>query len=220
LHRDVLKGSSRLLYQSTRNDAALTDWFDGSKAVDDRGKPLVVYRGEHGKAKGAFHSRLSSLSFGSREAASAYAISPNDRNEQIEAARVTPVYLRIKNPIVNDRSGDPFIDLAVVADTLGEDVARAMAIKHAGAITNTNNWHDNFSAQYATVSELLTADPVRMRELYLDAYRLLDDPEFVSAAKRAGFDGAIHGGSGTTAMETEYRIFDASQARSFFDLFR
>jgi hypothetical protein len=48
-------------------------------------------------------------------------------------------------------------------------------------------------------------------------YALLDDPAEVALLRAAGYDGAIHGGSGETAMEAEYRVFSEDQVRSVWD---
>jgi hypothetical protein len=189
-------------------------WFGKSKVVDEQGNPLPVYRGEHGKpGTKDFQSLLPSLSFGSAAAANTYAESPNHHDHEAIAPRVTPAYLKIENPVIENRD-DPFIDLSEVAAKLGHDMAMKMAREYAGSIANTGNWDENFSGEWDSVHEFLDAHPERVGELYMDAYELLDDPAFVKAAKAAGYDGAIHIGNGETFDDLEYRIFDPKQAKS------
>lgn len=54
-----------------------------------------------------------------------------------------------------------------------------------------------------------------MGNLYIEAYLLLDDDEFVQKAKELGYDGAIHIGNGKTSSELEYRIFSKTQISQF-----
>lgn len=197
--------------QNPMSDPAFRAWFQGSHVVDGAGQPLVVYRGEHGDHAGAsFHTRLGSLSFGTQNAANSYALSPNDRNDDPVASRVYPCYLAIKNPAINDPD-DPFIDLSTISKLVGRDKARIVAIDLADYITHTNNWQEDVNAddKYTTPVEAFDAG----EDLYLNAYPVFDDPEYVAWFEAAGFDGAIHGGTGETACEPEYKIFDASQAR-------
>lgn len=200
-------------YLSLGLTPALAAWFGQSKVVGTDGKPLVVYRGEHGETTDQFHSRMNSLSFGSKEAAISYAIHPNKHNEVPVAPRVIPVYLRILNPIVDNRD-DPFVDLSDLSLKLGRDNAMRLAIKFAHAIENTGNWDENYSEKYSDVAALLADTPEALDSLFFDAYHLLDDADEVSRFKALGYDGAIHMGNGETAVELEYRVFDESQVKS------
>jgi hypothetical protein len=192
-------------------------WLKGTKVVDAKGEPLPVFRGEHGTpGPETFQSRLSSLSFGSVNAANVYAKIPNDHRDRTQTrwSRITPVFLRIKNPVIENRD-DPYVDFSEIIAKLGRPLAERMAREHAGAIENTNNWEENFSfLGGGTVGGMLNIYPDKLGDLYMDAYALLDDPEFVAAAKAAGYDGAIHMGNGATFDDLEYRIFDAAQAKS------
>jgi hypothetical protein len=190
-------------------------WFKGSLVVEANGDPKVVYRGEHGDAADAFQSRLPSFSFGSAEAASTYAQNPNNRADTAQAPRVFPVYLSIKNPIVNDPD-DPFIDFSTIIEAVGEESAARIARRHEGSITGTTNWQDNFASDYEALDYLLKAQPRRLRELYMDAFRILDDKDAVDLLTKAGFDGAIYGGNGETSGQAECRVFDLSQIASIF----
>jgi hypothetical protein len=195
---------------------AFRKWFAGSKVVDTNGGPRVVYRGEHGvDGGGDFQTRLASLSFGTSEVANAYASEPNDSADKALEPRIYPVYLRIECPLMNDPS-DPFIELGHVADKLGQDVAESAARKFAVEIEETDNWGENFAGDYDSVGDLLDARPEAVRELYTLAWRFFDAPEFVCAAKRAGYDGAIHAEYGVHSQEAgaEYKVFGQEQVKS------
>jgi hypothetical protein len=210
-------GGPILFSQRTTETPAFKRWFGDSKVVDENGQPMVVYRGEHGADGGIdFQSRLASLSFGTREVANAYAVEPNDSADKAEAPRVYPTYLRIENPLINTPD-DPFIELGEVADKLGQDVAEAAARKFAAEIEETDNWDENFADRYDSVDELLDERPEAVRELYTLAWRFFDAPEFVNAAKKAGYDGAIHAEYGIHSEDeegAEYKVFDQLQVKS------
>lgn len=188
--------------------------------VDESGAPRLVFRGEHGgdgEPSSVLQTRRPSLSFGSLKAANTYALDPNDHRDRPSASRVIPAYLRIEKPFLDDPD-DPFVDLARVAGALGETHARRLADKLQEQITGTGRWLEDINdyygsggMRYATPGAFMDAHPDRWDELYFDAFRLLDDAEEVALLRAAGFDGAIHAGNGETAMEAEYRVFDASQ---------
>jgi hypothetical protein len=193
--------------------SAFKIWFRNSIIKDDTGNPLVVYRGEHGDSHEEFQSREPSLSFGGKETASIYAMSPNHRDDTPVNPRVYPCYLRIENPVLNNQD-DPFWDFSDVEDKVGRDKAIHYAIKHEGFVTNTNNWDELFSNEYGSVEDLLKERPDAIRELYMLAFPLLADPEFVSDVKGKGYDGAIHLGYGDGGDEMEYKVFDRNQVKS------
>lgn len=195
--------------------SAFDAWFFDSKVVDDAGVPLVVYRGEHGKtADGDLQTALGTYTFTRSPAvASAYASQPNDykMGSVAEQPRVIPAYLSIKNPLFN-KSDDPFVDLSEIAMKLKSPAfAMHMALKHAAHIENTNNWEEIGAS---SVKSFLHFEPEGINRLYVDAYVLLDDPEFIEFARESGFDGAIHLGNGESALELEYRVFDKKQVWS------
>lgn len=172
---------------------------------------------------GGFHSKTpESLSFGDRDTANHYAMEPNAPDEvgawkegrvrSAEAPRVTPVHLKIENPIIHDMQ-DPFMELSDVRRKLGRAEAERVARQHAEYIHNTSNWDEKFAGKYADVEDLLTRNPRALDRLYVDAFPVLDDPLFVQAAKAKGYDGAIYGGAGHNALKPEYRIFHPDQAR-------
>lgn len=188
--------------------------------TDANGKPLVVYRGEHGDndgiEEGAFiQSRLGSISFGSIESANIYAMTPNNLLDEIKAPRIIPAKLIIENPIVSDEH-DPFIDFTILSEAIGEANATKAFIKYEDEIINTNNWEENFGKRYMSIKEMIDAEPDKLQSLYIDAYHLLDDPAIVEKLIAAGFDGAIHGGNGITAYETEYKVFNIDQIVSAY----
>ena len=120
-------------------------------------------------------------------------------------------HLKIKKPVLNDPD-DPFMDLSVLIGAVGDEIARAAAIRHADHIENTNNWDDISSeTRIDFVEQFLEKYPGRLVDLYLNAFPLFDDPKVIDALKEAGFDGAIYGGVGDNALEVEYRVFDKDQ---------
>lgn len=196
----------------------LTKWFGQSRAIKPDGTPAVLYRGEHGARVESehLHSRLNSFSFTEdRDAANNYAMSPN--NSQLdnvaETPRITPVHLKIENPIIENRN-DPFVDLSHLADKLGRREAKRIAVRFDNDIQYTGNWDDNYASEYRSVAQLLKEKPDELKNLYFNAHKFLDDPIEVERLKRAGYDGAIHMGNGETATSLEYRIFDSRQVRS------
>jgi soluble lytic murein transglycosylase-like protein len=182
-----------------------------SKVVDEDGAPLIVYRGQHGESDKAIHGRRGSIAFGDKETASTYAVHPNDAQDTPHSPRVIPAYLSIKNPIIN--TDDMFAPFSDLAEALGPDVAKRFALKYADAIEESGYWEEEFG-EYDGVADLLEQDPSALSKLDVEGYRLLDDHEFVAAAKKAGYDGAILDGAGENALEREYHVFDESQIKS------
>jgi hypothetical protein len=196
----------------------LTEWFGLSKAITPSGTPAVLYRGEYGVLAESeyLQSRLNSLSFTEdREAANTYAMFPN--NSQLdkiaEAPRITLAYLKIENPIIENRN-DPFIELSHLADKLGRREATRIAVKFDNDIRYTGNWDNNYSGKYNSVLELLEERPNELKNLYFNAHKFLDDPVEIERLKKAGYDGAIHLGNGETASSLEYRVFYSHQVKS------
>lgn len=199
-------------------EQSLTEWFGQSRAINPDGTPAMLYRGECGSQAESEHlqSRLNSVSFTEdRDAASVYAMSPNDRRLGCgaEAPRVMPVYLRIKNPIIENRN-DPFVEMSRLMDKLGCREAERIAIKFSNDIRYTGNWDENYASEFDCVAQLLKEKPEELENLYFAAHKFLDDPIEVERLKRAAFDGAIHIGSGETAISLEYRVFGSCQVRS------
>ncbi|KVP40059.1 hypothetical protein WJ87_07710 [Burkholderia ubonensis] len=191
-------------------------WGAGSKVVDDNGYLLPVFRGQHGAHEHWSETRLGSLSFGSAEAASLYAMQPNDRRMAVQTPKVFPVFLDIRNPFVAS-GDDPFMDLSRYSEVFGIEETIRIAVKFKDYVEHTNAWEE-LQPEHGSVENLAATKPELLLELYFEVYALLDDPEEVARLRAAGFDGAIHGGSGETAMEAEYRVFSVEQVRSVWDM--
>lgn len=193
---------------SVLDDPKFRAWFAGSAVVDSNGSPLLVYRGEHGDNTSGetFHTRVASTTFASQKAAELYARSPNDHRDYAKVPRVHSCYLSIKNPVMNDPR-DPFIDLSVIEKALGRDKALMIAEKNQEDFEYTNNWEELMDT-YETPLDAYVAG----EDVYMSAYVIFDDSEYVAWFKAAGYDGVIHGGNGATAEETEYKIFSHNQA--------
>ncbi len=138
---------------------------------------------------------------------------PNVHTDIAQAPRVSPVYLRIENPIINNLE-DPFIDLAHIEKALGVAEAMRIAKKFSNDVEYTSNWDENYAGKYASVADLLKRYPQELKNLYFDAFKYLDDPKEVALLQKKGYDGAIHVGNGETSTSTEYRVFYPSQVRS------
>lgn len=190
-------------------------WGVNSKVVDDQGCLLPVFRGQHGTLEHWGETRLGSLSFGSAEAASLYALQPNDRRMVVAAPKVFPVFLDIRNPFVAN-ADDPFMDLSHYAAVFGIEETCRIALKFKDYVENTNAWEE-LQPEYGSIERLVAERPDLLQALYVEVYTLLDDPEEVERLRAAGFDGAIHGGSGATSLEPEYRVFSMEQVRSVWD---
>lgn len=202
-------------------------FIEGSKVVDKNGAPLRVFRGEHGEVTGSVTTLLPSITFTDQPAeASLYAQDPNQSGQGMKpvAPRVSPAFLSIKNPIINEQRNpeidseiaDPFIDYGVLVDAIGLektiDIARRINVGRP--VEDTGLWDEEFSADYDSFEDLVDRAPERVAELYNIAFAVLDDPGAVEALKEAGYDGAIHGGYGGEFNTMEYRVFDESQIRS------
>jgi hypothetical protein len=200
-----------------RKPAASLPWGAASKVVDADGNLIAVFRGQHGANDHWGETLLGSLSFGSAAGASAYATSPNVTTMVVQAPKVFPVHLNIENPFV-DCPDDPFMDLSRYNELFGLEETRRIAVKFKNYVEHTNAWLE-LSEEHGieTVVELAEARPDLLLELYFEVYALLDDPVEVAILRAAGFDGAIHGGSGETALEPEYRVFSEDQVRSVWD---
>lgn len=183
--------------------------------LDKHNKALVLFRGQHCTSP-TICSKLPSISFSSARVASAYALQPNDRSDIALNPKVFPVHLVINNPLVNSPS-DPFLELSYYEELMGQTHAIRLANKFADWITRTDNW-DEITGKIGpiTVSEYLSDNPSNLKNLYLQLYPVLDDFEEIAILKNKGFDGAIYAGSGISANEVEYRVFDKEQCISIY----
>lgn len=187
-------------------------WFDDSVAVDSDGRPLLVYRGEHGSSHD-ISTRLGSFSFGSKEIADQYANRPNNRENIPLNPKVFSGYLKITNPLINSID-DPFIDLSLIWDIFGMDVAIKIATEQFETIKELDIWQEEFISEYDSIDQLLEKDPIRIKDLYVYAFRLFDEEWFVKLASDQGFDGAIHAEYGfhtESKNHAEYKVFNVDQ---------
>lgn len=180
---------------------------------NDEAVRVKTYRGEHGKGA-PLQSKLGSLSFGSKEVALQYAVSPNDHRMTAEAPRLIEAEIRIDKPIILDL-GDPFIDGSILKEKVG--LARAWSIMerledHLGNTDNFGELQETYDVYSLSDMRKVAGDDL-LDQLYVDAYPVFDDPEIVGWFREAGYDGVIHGGNGESAMEMEYKVFDASQVK-------
>jgi hypothetical protein len=146
------------------------------------------------------------VTFSSYEAAHCYAISPNNRFELPVRPRVLKANVFIDRPLPISEN-DPFIDAPVILDVMGTEAGSTFLIEKADHIYNTDNWCSRFADDYQSVEDMARRSPELLSELYIDAYVVLDDFDFVAAAVNQGYDGAIHTGNGETALSKEYRVF-------------
>jgi hypothetical protein len=200
------------IYMQNTIEQYLSIYKDSLCRTND-GDPMLLFRGEHGinQNKEVLHTRLGSISFAREEIATIYAHEPNQRGDEAIDPRVLSGYLIISNPIVND-GDDPFFDMAIIEKIFGIDIAISIALKHADSIENTNNWEElSGETGCDSVKEFINLHPDRTKELYCDAFSILDDSENVALFRSAGFDGAIHAGNGASACEFEYKIFGSHQ---------
>jgi hypothetical protein len=222
--RPIHNSNGELLYPTKEGIHEFWMWFGDSVAVDDEGRPIRVYRGEHGKDD-QLSTRLGSWSFGSKEIAAHYAANPNDKSADHSAInpKVFSAYLKITRPLIKTPN-DPFIDLTVVWDVLGKEVAIRVARENAKAIIEMDGWHSDFEDTYGdgedVIDQLISKEPDRVKDLYVYAFSFFDNPELINLAKEAGFDGAIHAEYGfhsTDWSHAEFKIFDLDQIRLVAD---
>jgi hypothetical protein len=213
------KSSTALLVQS--NFSHLSRVLDTAMTAPT---PFVVtaYRGEHGPNtdNDILHSRRGSYSFGSKEAALTYATNPNDiKKDTLHSPRLIQAQLTINNPVFNDPD-DPFVDLKLLINAVGLERTIMIARAQIDHLSNTDNWADVIEAKQLDHLEpkealeqlLVMGGDTALDELYMDAYPVFDEPDYVAWFVEAGFDGLIQGGNGETAMQAEYKIFSPEQA--------
>ena len=188
----------------------------GAQRSHCRATTDTVYRGEHGKRDcRPVQCRRGSISFVDNVAtARIYARWPNDvqLDRIAEDPRVLCARLAIARPFIVQRD-DPFVELSTIERALGRQAAHRIALRFAGAIESTDYWKHAFHGRFAGVGELIAADPDCASGTYFEAYLLLDDIREVECLKAAGYDGAIHAGSGASAGDVEYKVFSSAQVR-------
>lgn len=191
----------------------LEAWLGRSVVRDADGSPTTVWRGEHGEHDGRdFRTRHGSLSFGGRETACVYAQNPNERGDHAWAPRVSAWHLRIERPVMNDPS-DPFMDLGLLVAALGRERTIGIALQHADRIVDTGHWIEEYADLWGgDVAGLLRFRPAALDDLYVQAFVVMDDRAVCGELARLGYDGAICGGWGENALETEWRLIDPANA--------
>lgn len=171
------------------------EWFASSRAVDEAGRPVVAFQTGGNNVEDA-----GLLVFGASPV-------------QVEGVHwLAPAYLRIERPLV-DSPDDPFIDLALIADSLGGEQAWRIARKFCAAVQTASTWSNGLADHYGGdfARFLAEANEDHLRGLCVEAAVLLNDAVEVDLLSAAGFDGAIVGGSGQYAGGPEYRVFSANQ---------
>lgn len=161
-------------------------------------------------------TRHASWSFtNDREAAEHYANEPNDRTHGDHALHPTLIRARlsIARPFVNTPD-DPFVDFTTLTELLGADVAFRQFVRHEAEVKQTNAWEDVAGQGYADLHDVKARAPALLDTLCVQIYPLLDCTDTVAELRAAGFDGAIHMGSGETMDATEYRVFDRTQIQA------
>ena len=168
----------------------------------------LVYRGQYGSKSNKIETRLPSITFSNLESAMQYAFSPNNSSDNVINSRVILAKVIINNPVINAK--DCFADFDLLIEKLGEDFIWKMAEKYSEQIYLTDNWQNNYS-KYKTINNLKVNNKNTIYDLYMNAYVLLDDNEFISKSLENGYDGAIHIGNGFTHDTLEYRVFNKNQ---------
>lgn len=189
-----------------------------SKALDAVYAPsvdVIGYRGEivSNPENEPFHAREGSISFSSREAATANATDIRNLGESELTARIIEARLTLAKPVINTPD-DPFIDFSVIGTAIGNERATAIAIALSSHITATEVYSVYLTNQNlnpdTTVEEVLAANPDALGQLYVEAAPVFANAEWVEWFQKAGFDGAVHG-SVDTIPEPEYQVFDEAQ---------
>lgn len=126
--------------------------------------------------------------------------------------RVIEARVVIANPFI-DQPDDPFVELATVERRFGREEALRIALRFSGDVPRTDRWDENVAGRFRSVPDLLADDPFRVGQLDFLAFRLLDQVDEVAGSRPAGFDGAIHAGSGASAGGVECKVFSEEQIR-------
>ena len=116
------------------------------------------------------------------------------------------------NPFINQPQG-AFLEFEHITATLGSIDAQRIALRFSKYIEETDNWRDRINAnnKYADVKAYLLAGE-DINNLYFQAYRFFDSVFEIRRLVQAGYDGAIHAGSGHgSAGEVEYCVFNRAQ---------
>ena len=98
-----------------------------------------------------------------------------------------------------------------IADVFGKNIALQIAFEMQKHIINTCNWCDRIGKDFENFNEYFNSSDFSLLDLYFDAYAFFDEPHYVAMLRKAGFDGAIHGGNGVTFGEAEFKVFGTNQ---------
>lgn len=187
---------------------------------------VTAFRGEHGEPDKTtiLQSRHGSYSFGTLRAAEHYANNPNDISDVIIEPRIIKAELTINKPVMNNPR-DPFMEFSDIEQAIGLEKAVHIAKMLDVHIFGTDNWARILDDSFADIDDIddiddrkqfnawIAEDPsLLLSKIYINAYKILDEEEWIGWFKEKGFDGAVHQGSGETLSEAEYKIFDSSQA--------
>lgn len=132
---------------------AFKSWFAGSKIVDAQGAPLVVY---HGSTRGGISHSTTQFSFftPSREVATTYSVddyaSSRGHNPVVQA-----FYLQIRNPMVVDAEGNPWMRIPFEGNFYTTEVLANIAKRrgHDGLIIR--NVEDNVNDEELAPSDVI-----------------------------------------------------------------
>ena len=181
---------------------AFYEWFGDSKAVDENGRPLVVYHGTNADFdvfKGKYH-----FFSDSENVAGGYG-----------SQKPMPVYLSMKNPLIVDAYGQSF----------GE-IYNAEGYKKAYKDLTENDYKKIAKAYDLSVNEAKEFFPknedgvVNLARAYGEKPRSTN--EWAEYAKKNGYDGVIIKDVNDTAdisnvRSTDYIVFEPNQIKSVYN---
>lgn len=178
---------------------------------------ILLWRGQQ-EGGGMVRSVLPTTAYGTRQAASAYAMASNDPSLEpaLPSAFVMPAVLGPRSVFacsaVEDH--DPFIDLDTVLACFGREVAEHLAQACAGTIRQTSAFEE--LAQLSGIGdplEMVRAWPARLDYLPpVLMHEALRETTFVEALRKLGHDAVRTGGCGVNAMEPEWHVLDPAIA--------
>jgi len=194
-------------------------WFGDSKVTDEKGNPLVVYHGSTfvGKDKkgiSTFGGRRNAFWFAKdAEHAETFAMGGRKQNKLKKGANITPVYLKLENPLdlrsmsLNDQvtAGHILVNsgitrekaTSVINDYYKSEVEQRRKLLEKEGLLNE---HPNYEEE--------VADQIRNGKW--DAYMYFDNNNFVKALKDNDIDGLVW-----KELKSEtYAVFSPNQIKS------
>lgn len=219
ISEENLKVSLSKMYAVPSRDPMADPYISAIFSTGDSAVNVAVFRGEHGDG-GELESRGKALSFGSRDVATIYAISPNVTTDPGLNPRILETEVTIYRPVIN-QPDDPFLEGADIIKALGVDEAKSLFLAEAEHLGNTDNFWEIADAMSVEDGEpsVMLAEMLRIKgdslisQLYIDAYVVFDNDDYVQKFINAGFDGVVHGGNGMSHSEAEYKVFSPSQVK-------